>query len=363
MAEPLKNLYNRTFFQALVADLRDEYPAFDDQAFLARIYDDQWEVRELKDRLHHITRTLHETLALPYRKALEVLMPVAARQKNGFEYMFFPDYVSAYGLNDLEASLPALAFFTRFSSSEFAIRPFILAHPDHTMQQMYQWSEHENEHIRRLSSEGCRPRLPWAMALPDFKRDPSPVFPILENLKADTSLYVRKSVANNLNDISKDHPARVLEFARRWIGSHMHTDWILKKACRTLLKNGDQRALGLFGFENQVETFVRDLQLSSEVIRLGEEIGFTFGAGHHSAGTEKLRIEFALYFVKANGSLSRKIFQVTETSFEPGKVPHFSKKYTFKDMTTRKHYAGRHKLAIVVNGEEKAEIHFQVNAQ
>lgn len=361
MAEPLKNLYNEKFFRSLVNDFLSAYPNFDAEGFMTRIYDDQWENRELKDRLRHITVSLHATLQMPYRKALEILMPVASKQRYGFEYVFFPDFVELYGMDDWEASLPALAFFTRYSSSEFAIRPFILAQPEKTMKQMLEWSRHENEHIRRLSSEGCRPRLPWAVALPAFKKDPSYILPILENLKADEALYVRKSVANNLNDISKDHPAHVLEIAESWHGNHPHTDWILKRACRTMLKSGNSRALMLFGFGNPVAITVQNLLLEPAEVNMGEEIRFSFEVIHDSPQPEKLRIEFALYFVRANGSLSRKIFQITENFFEGGVVVSFSKKYTFRDMTTRTHYPGTHKLAIVVNGEEKIATAFSVN--
>ncbi|MDX2247382.1 MAG: DNA alkylation repair protein [Bacteroidia bacterium] len=360
MPEPLKNLYNEKFFRSLVRSFQSVYVNFDAEGFMTRIYDDQWENRELKDRLRHITRSLHATIALPYRETLEILKPVAAQQRYGFECMFFPDFVELYGMHDWEASLPALEFFTRFSSSEFAIRPFILAQPERMMMQMREWSTHENEHVRRLASEGCRPRLPWAIALPAFKKDPSLIFPILENLKADPSLYVRKSVANNLNDISKDHPQRVLETAENWIGTHAHTDWILKRACRTLLKNGDTRALMLFGFGNPYTVEARNLQVLPKLLQMGEEISFSFEVIHHSPQPQKLRIEYALGFVKANGSLSRKIFQITENFFEGGKPFSFTKKYTFRDMTTRKHYPGEHKIAILVNGEEKITTVFAV---
>ncbi|MEZ4777358.1 MAG: DNA alkylation repair protein [Bacteroidia bacterium] len=361
MPEPLKNLYNDKFFRSIVNDFLSVYPNFDAEGFMARIYDDLWEKRELKDRLRHITVSLHTTLQLPYRKALEILMPVAAKQRYAFEYLFFPDFVALYGMEDWDASLPALAFFTRYSSSEFAIRPFIIARPEKTMKQMLEWSAHENEHIRRLSSEGCRPRLPWAVALPDFKKDPAPILPILENLKADESLYVRKSVANNLNDISKDHPMLVLETAENWHGKHAHTDWILKRACRTMLKNGESRALRLFGFGNPLAVRAQNLKLEPDTVNMGEEIHFSFEVVHDSPQPEKLRIEFAIWFVRANGSLSRKIFQITENFFDGGMPVSFSKKYTFRDMTTRTHYSGTHKLAIIINGEEKIAAQFDVN--
>ena len=131
-------------------------------------------------------------------------------------------HIEVYGLGYPEESLHALEQITRLVSAEFAVRPFILRDPDRTMEYFRRWSLDENATVRRLASEGCRPRLPWAVALPMFKKDPSPLLPILENLKDDASLYVRKSVANNLNDISKDHPDLVLELARVPRGAVLH---------------------------------------------------------------------------------------------------------------------------------------------
>ncbi|MBC8080209.1 MAG: hypothetical protein H7X86_07675 [Gorillibacterium sp.] len=164
--------------------------------------------------------------------------------------MFFSDFVAIYGQEDAqwELSMLALERFTQRSSAEFAIRPFLLRNPGRVMGQMEIWSQHPNEHVRRLSSEGCRPRLPWGVSLPMFKRDPTPVLSILEHLKADPSLYVRKSVANNLNDIAKDHPGVVLETVRCWKGVDPKTDWIIRQGCRTLIRKADPEVLTLFGY-------------------------------------------------------------------------------------------------------------------
>jgi 3-methyladenine DNA glycosylase AlkC len=152
----------------------------------------------------HTSESLHIYLPMEYSESVQILMK-AALKFSGFQYMFFPGFIELYGLDEYEQSIKALEIFTQHSSSEFAVRPFIKIYSHKMMEQMELWAESENHHVRRLSSEGCRPRLPWAIALPEFKKDPSPVIPILEKLKNDESEYVRRSVANNLNDISKDN--------------------------------------------------------------------------------------------------------------------------------------------------------------
>src|SRR5690606_18613561 len=243
MAEPLKAGYSSEYLERLASSIARHHPGkFNRRQFLQSVFDADWEQRELKARLQHIRSCLHQHVRLSYVDALSVLM-AAAPEFGGYHAILFPDYVEAYGLDDWQPSMRALAHFTKYSSAEFAVRPFLVKDPERMLKQMQRWSRDDNEHLRRLSSEGARPRLPWAMALPQFKRDPAPLLPILDQLHADPSLYVRKSVANHLNDIAKDNPQVTLDWARRFRGVHAHTDWIIKRACRTLLKRADADAL------------------------------------------------------------------------------------------------------------------------
>ncbi len=361
MAEPLKNVYQRAFFTRLMQDFRDCGTPLPEEEFIRRIFDEAWEERELKERIHHITRVLYTVLDRPYEETLMALKPVAARQSPDFSMMFFPDYVAVYGLEeDWETSIEALAYFTQFSTSEFAVRPFILKDPARMMQQMEGWATHENHHLRRLASEGCRPRLPWAMALPAFKKDPRPILPILERLKNDPSLYVRRSVANNLNDISKDHPDLVLSIAQQWQGQSPATDWIVKHACRGMLKQGLPAALRLFGFGDPERAMIHDLQVNQATITIGETLMFTFQLRHAMEKNMRLRLEYGIYYHKANGQQSRKVFMITENGFAPRQDHPFRRTQSFRNLTTRKHYPGPHRLVIIVNGEEKAAIAFEV---
>ncbi len=200
-------MFNSESVGALGAVIQAEYPAFDTQGFAARVFDESWEDLELKGRMRHITLALGDMLPADYRLALGILHRVLpSLGYYGFEKMVFPDYVGVYGLDDWEASMPALEVFTQEVSAEFAIRPFIIRYQDQTMAQMQRWAGHEHPEVRRLASEGSRPRLPWGIALPALKADPAPILPILERLRADEAETVRRSVANNLNDISKDNP-------------------------------------------------------------------------------------------------------------------------------------------------------------
>ena len=216
MAEPLKNMFNQAYLDDLGAAIQSHYPPFDTRAFLARVIDDQWEGRALKERMRHITTVLHGFLPQDYRTALDILRRVAPTlSQYGFENRIFPDFVGLYGLDDWEASISSLEQFTQLISAEYAVRPFILRDQERMMAQMLQWACRQNHQVRRLASEGCRPRLPWGVALPALQANPSPILPILERLKRDPSEAVRRSVANNLNDIAKDNPDVVIGLLRR----------------------------------------------------------------------------------------------------------------------------------------------------
>jgi 3-methyladenine DNA glycosylase AlkC len=242
----------------------------------------------------------------------------------------------------------ALAHFTRYSSAEFAVRPFLRQDPERMLRQMQQWSRSADEHLRRLASEGSRPRLPWALALPEFKREPRPLLPILDQLRADPSLYVRRSVANNLNDIAKDNPHVTLDWARRWYGSHPHTDWIIKHACRTLLKRAHPEALALFAYAAAAHVAVPRLQLSAAELRIGDFLEFELQlTGLPRLG--RLRVEYGIDYVKADGRWARKIFKIAEGEFAVQRRS-FSKRHSLRQMTTRRHYPGRHRLVIIING-------------
>ncbi|QDU82023.1 hypothetical protein Pla110_37770 [Polystyrenella longa] len=352
MAEPLKNYYSRDYIAKLATTLRECDPRINPVHFRKRIFDASWEEKELKERMSHITISLREVLPDDFPESVSILGEAIERmpsdKNSGYLGLYFPEFVALYGRQDWETSLPALAWFTRFSSSEFAVRPFILDDPERMMQQMRYWAIDENEHVRRLSSEGCRPRLPWAPALPLFKLDPQPVLDLLGILKRDEARYVQKSVANNLNDISKDHPEQVLETAERWQGLTSETDWIIKHACRTLLKQSHPRALSLFGYDARVKELT-DFTVNQTEINLGDEL--EFAVSFHVKRKCKLRVEYVIDYLKKNGTLAPKVFQWTEREFESGHHE-LQKKQRFTPLTTRQHYPGAHHIRVRINGRE-----------
>ena len=353
MSTKLKEIFfSADFITELAESVHENDPQFDVNGFITAVQNDEWEAKELKERMRHISQCLNMFLPEDYAAALKILTHIAHRFK-GFDAMVFPDYVQCYGLQHWELSLPALAYFTKFSSAEFAIRPFIKADPERAMKQMYVWSKDKDEHVRRLSSEGCRPRLPWAPALPFFKKNPQPILPILENLKADSADYVRRSVANNLNDISKDHPELVLNICEKWYGKKRETDWIVKHACRGLLKAGNARALVIFGYAAPEQIDILEYVIDKARYKVGETLQFEIKVKIGGKSSTKVRLEYAVYFVKSNGKESKKVFQIRETELAPG-IHTVQKKHSFIDRTTRKHYAGNHAIAIIVNGIEKA---------
>jgi len=359
MPEPLKNVFFTAESLARLADaIARAYPAFDTARFDRLVHDQTWEGLALKARMAHVTRCLHEIFPKDYAQALEILRQ-AVPSVSGFEAMCFPDYVEQYGLDHWELSLPALRLFTRYGSAEFAIRPFIARDPERAMAAMRAWAEDENPAVRRLASEGCRPRLPWAMALPVFKKDPSPILPILEVLKDDVSEDVRRSVANNLNDISKDHPELVIEIGERWYGESEEVNRVVKHACRTMLKAGVPRAMRLFGFGDPAQIRIAGLSLDRETLSIGEELHYAFDLMVETPEPSKARMELKVTFVKARAKRSSKVFQIREGTYPPGVHP-ISRKFSFVDRSTRKHYPGRHQFTIVVNGVEKAEISFEL---
>lgn len=345
----LKDQVGPAFIEKLAQSVSNHYPSFDHQSFCDQVHS-QLEELELKARISWVAECLHHHLPVEYPKAIDILLQAGLPFKE-MPALVFPEFVMRYGMDDWTVSIPALASFTSLCSSEFGIRPFIIADPERMIDQMLIWTDHESEHIRRLASEGCRPRLPWGLAIKAFKTDPTPILPILEKLKADPSDYVRRSVANNLNDISKDHPETVLTIAEQWFGQDSKTDKLIKHALRGLLKQGNKRALRLFGFADPEQIQVQSFNLSQERISIGETLEFDFQFTVREKGTWKLRIEYAVFYLKANGSHSKKVFQLTENLFEGFKSYEYRRSQHFRNLTTRKHYPGLHHISLLVNGE------------
>jgi 3-methyladenine DNA glycosylase AlkC len=368
MAEALKNIFSRPLLEPFAAEVRQAWNPFPVQKFLDQLFDPAWEALELKQRIRRVSQVLRACLPPEYPEALAIVTRTTERylaqhgDKLTFEYLFLPDFVEAHGVDHPDDSIPALETITRWSSAEFAVRPFLIRYPERMYAQMLQWSKHPSALVRRLSSEGIRPRLPWGMGVPMLKRNPSPILPILENLKNDPAETVRRSVANNLNDITKDHPELVLSIAERWHGQSAETDWIVRHACRGLLKKGNAAALAHFGFQKGLEGIeLLDLKVS-EKVTLGDRLDFSFLIKNTAAESVQIRLEYGIDYQTLSGKTSTKVFKIKELVLQSGQTEHFARHQRFQDFTTRKHYVGKHKLGILINGTEMISQEFEVIA-
>jgi 3-methyladenine DNA glycosylase AlkC len=359
MAERLKDMFfTQSSMNAFAEKIQQFYPEFDKKKFIGLVFDETFFDKELKDKMRHTTHCLKKVLPESYEKALAILKKAAPHVK-GFEALALPDYVATYGMEDWDLSLPALYHFTKYSTSELAIRPFLAKDPAKVMALMTEWADDKDPMVRRFASEGCRPRLPWAMALPKFKKNPSSILPVLEKLKNDESEDVRRSVANNLNDISKDNPDVVLTICEKWHGHSKNTDKIVKHACRTMLKAGDKRALFIFGYSDPSLMGVGNFTLEKTKIKIGENVRFSFDLTLKEKS--RVRLEYAISYVKAKGQHSKKVFKITENDYNPG-IYTISRKHSLADMSTRKHYPGTHHVSIIVNGVEMGKVSFELEA-
>jgi 3-methyladenine DNA glycosylase AlkC len=230
-----------------------------------------------------------------------------------------------------------------------------------TLKKMYKWSEDNNYHVRRLASEGSRPRLPWSFKLDEVINNPHLTLPILENLKSDKEIYVQKSVANHLNDISKDHPKLILDIIKKWKGISKQTDWIIKHGSRTLLKAGDEKVLKVFGTANAKDITISGFHLKNSKLRLGENLEFTFDITNTSSKAIALRIEFAIYFLKSNNTYTKKVFKISEKEIKGYDTINIQKVFSIKPITTRVYYTDIHKVSYIVNGKEGEIKTFSLN--
>lgn len=377
MAEPLKNMYNKPFINDLSKLITKAYPKFDSKKFKKLVFSSDWNSKELKERMRHITLSLQVTLPKDFHKAVEILKKVAidknsqAINKIGFELMILPDYVEVYGCNDKgykdnwDVSIDALKCFTSIASGEFAVRPMILQNPNKMMKVMLKWSKDKNQHVRRLASEGCRPRLPWANALPMFKENSSMVssmiLPILENLKNDSELYVRRSVANNLNDIAKDHPELVLKTLKKWSkDKSANMKWVIKHGLRTLEKAGNPEALTLLGFSPKAKVKAKHFKLDKKKIKLGESLGMNLLISSASNTPEEIVIDYIIHHQKASGKLTPKVFKWGKKTISKYKNLELTKNHPIKKISTRKYHPGHHEVHIQVNGKVIAKEKFHL---
>ncbi|WP_268912206.1 DNA alkylation repair protein [Lentilactobacillus sp. SPB1-3] len=350
MADALKDVYSKDFLNKLGEAISKHYPSFDIPTFIKDTVHDDWEELKLMERRDQITQALHQQFPSDFKQAAQILRDISTTI-TGFAALCLPNYVAFYGREDWETSMESLGILTKASSSEFAVRPFLIAEPEKTTEQMMDWSQSDDEDQRRLASEGIRPRLPWGIRLTQFIEDPTPIFPILENLIHDDSQYVQKSVANNLNDISKDHPQLVIDFCK----SHWHdsksTDWVINRALRTLFKAGNPDVLALLGYSQQDAHLLSNISLtpSSVNVTLNQSSDLNYELTNQSNSTLPIYLGYRVHYVKKNQQTSAKDFFIKRINLKPHQTlsGHFSIKW--KQLTTRTLYSGMHHIELLVN--------------
>jgi 3-methyladenine DNA glycosylase AlkC len=351
-----KHLFNQALLERLATSLTQAYPKFPHRKLIS--ITDQLQTLEMKARVTYITQTLYQLLPVDFESTCKIILSSSLDDSlRGFDLWPYTHYIQNYGLDHLEISLQALKTITPLFTAEFAIRPFLIHYQQHTLNFLEDCANSEDEHLRRFASEGSRPRLPWGERLPTFIADPTLTQTILQTLKFDESLYVRKSVANHLNDISKDHPAFVINMLTQWQQAVKNSqdkknlDWITKHALRSLIKAGNSQALALIGIQTQAQINISDFRLRNTHIRLNEYLEFEFSLSSNTTEPQSILIDYVMHFLKSNQRTSPKVFKLKSFSLAPGECIRIQKKHLLKPVTTRQYYLGEQALAIQINGK------------
>lgn len=362
-----KDYFDETLAQRLAEQITAVHPQFPTDAFVNQIAP-QLDGLEMKARTVVFAQALHNHLPAGFANGWAVLEAALGAElteeggmfNDGWHYWPIAHFIEVYGLEDFDAGVQAMYEITKRHTAEFAIRPFLIHHQEEMLVILNDWVKDNNPHVRRLVSEGTRPRLPWAGRLYQFIEDPSPTLALLEKLKDDPSEYVRRSVSNHLNDIAKEHPQLVIETCRRWWqdGSEKRR-WIIQRALRTLVKDGNPDALAVLGFGSP-QVALQDFRLSPQMFHLGEKLNLAFTLQNTADVEQNLVIDFVIHFVKANGKTSGKVFKLKTAVLPPDQSLTIQKNHPIRPITTRKYYPGTHRVEIQVNGQIVGERSFEL---
>jgi 3-methyladenine DNA glycosylase AlkC len=334
------------------------YPNFDKLSFVADATT-ALEALELLPRAWQIAHALRRHLPLDYNEAAAVLKASLGPRRpitegdgmSSFLYLPHVLLVAEYGVEHWATSLDLQYELTKRFTAEFSIRVFLEKYPEQTLARLREWSSDPDVHVRRLVSEGTRPRLPWAPRLRAFQRDPRPVLELLELLKDDPELYVRRSVANNLNDIGKDHPDLLFETCKRWlVGASREREKLVKHALRSAVKRAEPGALQVLGYGHGPAARVEAVKITPRRAAIGESVDLAFELVSTARRKQSLLVDYRVHFVKADGSTRAKVFKLKQIELLPGAVARMNAKISLRQMTTRKHYPGKHTVDIVING-------------
>lgn len=307
---------------------------------------------ELKARVAQVSGVLARYLPDDFKKAATVVLrTVPSSDLTMWEAWPVTDWVGEAGMDAPAEALEALSMLTAKASAEFAIRRFLDGHPDLTFQAMQRWTAHADEEVRRLVSEGSRPRLPWAPRVRVLDAQPRWAVPLLDRLRDDPSPYVRRSVANHLNDISKVDPDGAVEIARRWAAEGgTQVAAVVRHGLRSLVKAGDSRALTLVGADAEAPIEVREFAVETKTVRLGGELVWRciLTAGHGLPAVAV--IDYVIHYATSRRALGRKVFKLKTVQLQPGQPVEIVRRHALVPVTTRRYRAGRHRVEVQVNG-------------
>jgi 3-methyladenine DNA glycosylase AlkC len=358
MAEPLKNQFGPAIPRTIGRMIAAVFPAFDEKAFVKRALKG-YDALELMARGRKIAEALRQHLPADYPRAAEMLIasldqrPVKTAGQSMTSFLFLPHvlFVAEYGLDHFDVSMRAQHALTKLFTAEFSIRRYLERHQAATLARLKEWAADPSADVRRLVSEGTRPRLPWAIRLRAFQADPSPVLALLELLKDDPDLYVRRSVANNLSDIGKDHPAVLITTARKWmVGATEERRWIVRHALRSAVKRAESGALDLLGFGHSAEVVVQKVRIAPRRAAIGSSVTLACELRSKAATVQRLLVDLRVRYIKANGTHRPKVFKLKTVELASRESLPLNKTLSLMQLTTRKHYPGTHHLELMVNG-------------
>jgi len=334
---------------------------FDRARFLAETTRDL-DAFTLMERIRRIAGALDPLLPTDFGEAVGVVRAAAPKIETSFLTLALCDWVAIRGIDEFDPAMEALRHLTVFCSAEFAVRPFLRRDLTRTLAVMETWTRDPDARVRRLASEGCRPRLPWSFRLDALIADPSPTLPILEALRTDPSVDVRRSVANHINDVTKDNPEIALAWLEAWSRDDPGTAWIVKHALRSLIKRGSPRALALIGVEAETDAEVESFSLSPASVPVGGSVTMRFRLRSTAKTARRFVIDYAVHYVKKSGETRPKVFKLRLVELAPGEVLEVEREHDLADLSTRRHHPGRHAIELLVNGASAARGEFTLES-
>ena len=354
----IRDAYNKELYTDFSEKLKSVYPAFDSKSFIMEVFCPEWEEMELYRRIRHSAAVLDKFLPVDYTTAVGIIEKVLPLLTNAQwpAASIFPEYIAIRGLDDLDISEKVMHIVTRYASCEFAVRPFIEKYGHEMIDRMIVWTDSECEHVRRLASEGTRISVPCGIKLRFVEDNPDAVLPLLNKLMDDPSEYVRRSVANNLNEMSKSAKMLMLDFCGKWLGKSIETDKLIKHAVRTLLKNGDAEAMAMFGMTKPAQISIINFECDDSA-NIGGSLCFSFVIVNDSGNPQKLRIGYDLGLPGASGKMNIGKVRISERLCPPGKTI-IQRKHPMQNTSTRTLRPGAGIVKITINGENMAEARF-----